>query len=291
MGSYTGPYFEGWYFKHQWGEETLALIPGFFLEKTGRRGAFLQVIGHDGSWFIPYPAESFGRRADPPAIRVGESVFTPEGVRLHVEAPGLSLHGVIRYGFLTPPRGDIMGPFRFAPGMECRHCVRSLGHSLSGRIRLNGRLHNLDGGTGYIEGDRGRSFPERYTWTQCNTFGSRTTGVMLSAASIPYLGLRFTGCLASVWDKGREIRLATYTGAGVALWEPGRVVLKRGETRLEAELLEASAHPLKAPMAGRMARTIHEHARCTVRYRFFQSGHLCFDLTSPSASFEEAGIG
>ena len=167
----------------------------------------------------------------------------------------------------------------------------SLGHSLSGRLRLNGRTCRLDGGTGYIEGDRGRSFPERYTWTQCNTFASRTAGVMLSAATIPYLGLHFTGCLASVWDQGREIRLATYTGARVPVWEPGRVVLERGGTRLEAALLEASAHPLMAPDTGRMARTIHEHARCTVRYRFFRDGHLRFDLTSPTASFEEAGVG
>ena len=114
---------------------------------------------------------------------------------------------------------------------------------------------------------------------------------MLSAATIPYLGLHFTGCLASVWDQGREIRLATYTGARVPVWEPGRVVLERGGTRLEAALLEASAHPLMAPDTGRMARTIHEHARCTVRYRFFRDGHLRFDLTSPTASFEEAGVG
>ena len=60
---------------------------------------------------------------------------------------------------------------------------------------------------------------------------------------------------------------------------------------LEAALLEASAHPLMAPDTGRMARTTHEHARCTVRYRFFRDGHLRFDLTSPTASFEEAGVG
>ena len=75
MGQSGGPYFEGWYFKHQWGEETLALIPGFSAPKTGARGAFLQVIGRDGSWFIPYPMEAFGQRTDPPAVRVGDSLF------------------------------------------------------------------------------------------------------------------------------------------------------------------------------------------------------------------------
>lgn len=117
MGQSGGPYFEGWYFKHQWGEETLALIPGFSAPKTrGSWGAFLQVIGRDGSWFIPYPMEAFGQRTDPPAVRVGDSLFTPEGARLHVEAPaspctgpsgtGSSpLPGAISWGRSALPRG------------------------------------------------------------------------------------------------------------------------------------------------------------------------------------------
>lgn len=286
----AGPYFEGYYFKQVWDGETLALIPGFYVEASGERGAFLQVIGTRGSWYIPYPIESFAMGRDCPSLRVGDSRFTPEGIRLAVEAPGLSLRGWVRFGFFTPLRTDIMGPFRALPGMECRHTVVSMGHSLRGRILLNGREYVLDGGTGYIEGDRGRAFPGQYTWTQCNTFEDRTAGVMLSAASIPYLGARFTGCLGVVWDRGREYRLATYTGARVTEWRPGRVTLSRGGSRLEAELLGAAPHPLKAPDAGRMARTIHEHARCTVRYRFFRQGHLRFDLTSSTASYEEAGL-
>lgn len=285
-----GPYFEGWYFKQQWEGETLALIPGYYVEREGKQGAFLQVIDRKNSWFIPYSMDEFDQSCDRLAFRLGDSVFTREGIRLCVEAPGLSLRGKIRFGFPACPRSDIMGPFRFAPGMECRHTVVSLGHSLHGQIRLNGRMFDLSGGTGYIEGDRGRSFPKRYTWTQCNTFAGRTAGVMLSVATIPYGGIRFTGCIAAVWDKGREIRMATYTGARVALWEQGRVVLTEGKSRLEAELLEASAHPLKAPAIGRMARTIHEHACCTVRYRFVRDNRLLFDLTSPSASFEEDGV-
>ena len=66
-------------FQASMGGETLALIPGFSAPKTGARGAFLQVIGRDGSWFIPYPMEAFGQRTDPPAVRVGDSLFTPEG--------------------------------------------------------------------------------------------------------------------------------------------------------------------------------------------------------------------
>ncbi len=253
MGQSGGPLFRRMVFQASMGEETLALIPGFSAPKTGARGAFLQVIGRDGSWFIP----TRWRHSDRGRIRrpSGSGIrCSRRRARLHVEAPGLPCTGPSGTGSSPLPGAISWGRSRFAPGMECRHRVLSLGHSLSGRLRLNGRTCRLDGGTGYIEGDRGRSFPERYTWTQCNTFASRTAGVMLSAATIPYLGLHFTGCLASPrWDQGREIRLATYTGAGSLCVEPGRVVLERGGTRLEAALLEASAHPLMAPDTGRMA--------------------------------------
>lgn len=87
---------------------------------------------------------------------------------------------------------------------------------------------------------------------------------MLSAAEIPYMGLRFTGCIASVWYEGRDIRLATYTGARAAVWEPGRVVLARGETRLEAELLEAARPSVEGP--GRRPNGPH-HSRARPLYR------------------------
>ena len=158
MGQSGGPLFRRMVFQASMGEETLALIPGFSAPKTGARGAFLQVIGRDGSWFIP----TRWRHSDRGRIRrpSGSGIrCSRRRARLHVEAPGLSLHGTIRYGFLTPPRGDIMGPFRFAPGMECRHRVLSLGHSLSGRLRLNGRTCRLDGGNRLYRRGRGRSFP------------------------------------------------------------------------------------------------------------------------------------
>ena len=41
-----GPYFEGWYFKHQSPEgRTLALIPAFHVDAAGGAGASIQIIG------------------------------------------------------------------------------------------------------------------------------------------------------------------------------------------------------------------------------------------------------
>ena len=56
-----------------------------------------------------------------------------------------------------------MGPFRFIAGMECSHGVISMMHSLEGTIEINGEIVDFSGGTGYIETDRGRSFPSAYS--------------------------------------------------------------------------------------------------------------------------------
>ena len=51
-----GPYFEGWYFKHQSPEgRTLALIPAFHVDAAGDAGASIQIIGDTGSWWLENP--------------------------------------------------------------------------------------------------------------------------------------------------------------------------------------------------------------------------------------------
>jgi hypothetical protein len=110
----------------------------------------------------------------------------------------MDLSGDLRYTAPARPRSDIMGPFSFLP-MECRHSVFSMRHGVSGTLRLNGRLLDFEGGTGYIEGDRGRSFPKRYLWTQCSF---PEGALMLSVADIPFAGARFTGIIGFVYMNG-----------------------------------------------------------------------------------------
>ena len=65
-----------------------------------------------------------------------------------MEGRGLSLHGALQCGPFTPLKSDIMGPFRFLPGMECSHGVISMGHTLEGTLTLNGAVLDFAGGTG-----------------------------------------------------------------------------------------------------------------------------------------------
>lgn len=233
-------YFEGWYFKQQGAEETVALIPALHVDGRGRASASLQVIAGALSHSVPFDARSFSAERDRLAIRLGNSVFSEHGCELDVDAPGCSVRGKLSYGPLTPPDGDIMGPFRFAPGMECRHSVFSVRHRVDGELEVNGRRMRFEDGSGYIEGDRGTSFPRRYLWTQCNW---EDNSLMLSVAEIPYLGARFTGLTGFVFFGGREYRVATYRGAKLPLICGGAAVVRQGPLALSVELLEGAGTP------------------------------------------------
>lgn len=264
--------FEGWYVKHQRGDQTLAFIPG-----RAAGGAFVQIIGNSGSRSFDVDTFSVGNGI----IRAGNCVFSAGGSV--IDLPGVT--GEIRYGPPTRLRGDIMGPFRHLP-MECRHEVISMRHTLAGTVCVDGRPLCFDGGTGYIEADSGTSFPRAYQWIQCNAF-DEPCGIMLSIAHIPFLGACFTGCICAIVYGGREYRLATYNGVRILAAEPGYVVLSQGKLLLKIDIRSlCAAHPLRSPVNGQMTGEIRESTRACARFRLWEKGALVFDLRSEGAGYE-----
>ena len=272
--------FCGWYLKCQSDTCTLALIPA--VHGVGKeRSCSIQLITDDASWSVPFPASALQAHSD--AIHIGASRFSRRGVRLDLHAPGLDAAGSLIFGPFTPIRYDIMGPFRYVPFLECRHSVFSMRHRVDGEVRVNGVPYVFYQGTGYAEGDRGRSFPREYAWTQCSfPEGS----LMLSVADIPLLGCHFTGVIGIVLWQGREYRLATYLGARAVRRQDRELVVRQGGDCLTARLPDSSGRALRAPSGGAMMRTIREHAACRAFYRFERDGRTLFAQEAPNASFE-----
>jgi hypothetical protein len=280
----NAPYFEGWYFKCQTREgHCLALIPAMHIDKNKGRSASIQVITEERSWYLEYPASSFAASRDALEIQIDKNRFSEAGVFLDIQRDGLSLHGSVNFGPFRGLRSDIMGPFRWLPHMECAHSVISMAHSLHGAFTLNGSLWDLDGGSGYVEADRGRSFPVEYLWTQCMW---EACSLMLSIATIPFGKFGFTGCICAISLGGREHRLATYRGVKIDNWSAQGALLRQGKYRLQVELLDQKAQALRAPTEGNMNRTVHESLCARVRYRFWIQKRLVFDHISNHAGFE-----
>lgn len=273
-------HFYGWYFKCQSESQTLAVIPSFHKSKAGSFCA-VQLITDEASWTVCYPHSSFQKRGR--SITIGENRFSPRGFSLHLQRNGLSAVGAVRFGPPTPIRYDIMGPFRYVPFLECRHSVFSMRHTVDGVLSVNGVPYTFSNGAGYMEGDRGYSFPREYAWTQCCFDGG---SLMLSVAEIPLFGFRFTGIIGVILFEGREYRLATYLGARAVRIQDGTLQIRQGDMGFTAKLLAEKAQPLHAPVRGAMVRTIHESASCQASYRFQKAGKTLFSFTASNASFE-----
>lgn len=258
------PYFEGQYYKHQKDDKTLCIIVG--RTKTER---FIQVITDQGAYKVPIQKGNY---------------FSNQGIALNIKTPQLTLRGAICYHQLSTIVGDIMGPFRFIP-MECRHGIVSMRHQLTGSVVMNGEVMDFTGGLGYMETDRGCSFPSDYTWIQANDFPEHGS-VMAAVARIPFCGLHFRGCICVIQYRGRAYRLATYLGVRVLACTRHRIVLVQGPYRLDIRIGKRNSYPLAAPQQGQMVRTIEEAVSCTARFRFSIRGKVVFDFTSAHASYE-----
>ena len=273
-------FFYGWYLKCQSETHTLAVIPA--THGTGKkRTCSIQIITDDNVWTIPFPADAYRRKGS--NIAIGKNRFGKKEIRLEIHRPELKVKGVLRFGPLSPIKYDIMGPFSLLPFLECRHSVWSMRHSVSGTVYINKQKFSFQNAWGYWEGDRGRSFPKEYAWTQCSfSDGS----LMLSVADIPMAGFRFTGVICIVLWKGKEYRLATYLGARVVWIRNGAIRIIQGNLEFEAYLLKRTDNPLKAPTMGNMIRTVHESAACPAFYLFRKGKRTLFAFETDKASFE-----
>lgn len=272
--------FYGWYLKCQSATHTLAVIPA--IHQSGReRTCSIQIITDNCAWSVDFGADEF--RQWKQKISIGYNQFSESGIKLKIRTPELIVKGKLFFGPLTPLKYHIMGPFALVPFMECRHSVLSMQHSIFGTVQINEQRYFFNNDRGYWEGDRGRSFPKEYAWTQCFLpHGS----LMLSVADIPIAGIHFTGIIGNVLWRGQQYRLATYLGARPVKIQNGTLRIIQGDLELDACLLEPSGHPLKAPAAGNMVRTIHESASCRAFYKFRKNKHTLFAFETAQASFE-----
>lgn len=273
-------WFYGWYFKCQSGTQTLAVIPAVH-QNGKKRTCSIQIITEEQSWTVSMPGKMFRLKGG--TITIGKNRFGKKGICLTLCVPDLNLKGKLAFGNLFPLKYSIMGPFSFIPFLECRHNIWSMKHSVWGTVYINGEKYSFDNAEGYWEGDRGRSFPKEYIWTQCSFPAG---AFMLSVADIPMAGFHFRGIIGVVVLNGREYRLATYLGAKTAEIRNGLVRVIQGRLELEAELLEKTGKPLKAPAEGQMMRTIHESAACKARYRFRKENRTLLAFETDRASFE-----
>lgn len=279
-------YFKGWYFKLQNDKQTVAIIAAMHIDENCKKSASIQIVADNGVWCEWLPFDQFSCNRNKPQVKIGYNVFCEQGLELNIKTDAVMACGKLNFGPLSPIRYDIMGPFRYVPFMECRHSVFSMTHSVDGCLDINGEQYRFDNDIGYIEGDRGRSFPKVYAWTHCNFSDESPCSIMLSVAEIPLGAFRFTGIIGVILWQGKEYRIATYLGAKAVNIGNGKIEIKQGRFKLTAMLIKKQERLLYAPVRGGMKRMIRESPSCTAYYLFEINGRKQFEFTTDRASFE-----
>lgn len=309
------PFFEGWYFKLvDAGEQhRYAVIPGVFIgREPGASHAFVQTLeGATGrTAYHRYPFEAFQAARDEFDIRVGPNRFRADRIELDIDRPEGRMAGDLRFAggapwpvTLTSP--GIMGPYTFAPFMECYHGVLSFDHSIAGSLSIDGAARDFTGGRGYIEKDWGQAFPKAWIWMQSNHFGEAAVGACLTAsvAIIPWLRGAFPGFIVGLRHGGQLYRFATYTGAVIerldladthVTWHmTGRTGPRHTPHRLEIVAWRAEGGLLHSPERVVMLQRVLESltARIDVRLLALTGGQegVIFERTGRHAGLEIVG--
>lgn len=283
-------YFEGWYLKHVKNGYSIAFIPAVHIDGNGRKTASMQIITNDQTYHIDIGEGQFFAAKNRFFVKTDNTKISEKGMIINIRTEDVTVTGRIKYHKFTPLNYNIMGPFALVPFMQCNHGVLSMYHTITGKVKINGKVYDFNDGYGYIEKDYGCSFPETYFWTQCCFLDYRPCSVMLSVADIPFPGKAFTGCIGVVLYRGREYRFATYLGVKIIKYTKEEVILEQKNICLRVnvshEIEWNTSHSLKAPDKGNMTRTIQECIAGSVRYRFYIDGRMCFDKVSNKASIE-----
>lgn len=263
----TRKYFEGWYFKVVSADETraFAFIPGISMNESGEKHSFIQVL--DGkrktAEFFPLEAHAFVPSDRGFEVTVGKSYFSPGRMRLELPSVSGELTFAGTKGWPNPWYAPgIMGPYTFAPFMECNHGIVSLDHSISGSLIINGEEIDFTGGRGYIEKDWGHSFPSAYIWMQSNHFEAPGISFKSSVARIPWLTGKFTGFITGLLFDNHLYRFTEYGGTRLTRLEVTSSGVET-EFRNRNHTLSVSAPtdkatPLAAPVKGFMGGRIEE---------------------------------
>ena len=296
----TRKYFEGWYFKvvNATGTKAFAFIPGIGMDEAGNSHSFIQVL--DGSEkkseYHTFSSSLFVPSAKGFEVSIGKNYFSSNRIILDLPA----VKGTLEFSGIVPwPKPwyspGIMGPYTFAPFMECCHGIVSMDHSISGHLEINGELIDFTGGRGYTEKDWGHSFPSAYIWMQSNHFNAPGISFKASVARIPWISGTFTGFIAGLWVENNLYRFTKYGGGRITKISVSDSLVElqfQNKTHIISVTAPIDpstplASPVKGLMDGRIEESMTSQISLTMTDRL--TGMVLFNGKGRNASIEISG--
>ena len=309
-------YFEGWYFREQTEDLTIAFVPTLHYDEEGRMTGSLQVILPEKSWFFAYDHPVNMNLPDSLFVVLGKNVFTEACIHLDIDEPGLRIKGDIYFDREPGAKLHVMGPLGLplvSRLLPCAHKIWATEQELSGELEIlaggapletkprkgtgdcadvahrgNGKVFSFNDGKGYMEADYGKTFPKTYFWTHCNWFDEKNLRIACAGVELSFAGYRgaFLGCFACIDQDGYKVKLATYLGARVEHFSADGFRIRQGKYVFEGWKMEGKPVKLQSPRDGAMGEKTDEYLTCTVRYKLSRGGEVIFDEISQRAAYE-----
>lgn len=278
-------FFEGWYFKEQCEELTIAFIPEVSYDEDGKLSGSLQIVLPDRSYYYTYQNPINMNLNRTMFIVMEKNVFTDACIHIDIEEEDLMIKGDIYFDREKGRKFNVMGPLTVFP-LPCKHGILSMEQRLSGTLEIDGKVYDFNGGKGYLETDFGKSFPRRYMWSQCNWFDSTDCQIAVAAATIPLGPIPIMGTFACINYEGQRYKLATYKGAEVEKIGEKGFKITQGPYIFEGRRQGGNAIELKSPEMGKMESATREYLVCNMEYRLRKRGVEIFYVRSSHGSYE-----
>ena len=277
-------YFEGWYFKHSSKELNIAFIPSISVVNSNDKKSYIQVICNFFTERFEFAYEDFSSKSKALNISIKNNNFTSKGINLHLKNENYEIIVDLKYSEFLALKYDIMGPFKHLPKMECKHNIYSMKHSVNGKIIINGHEYLFTNDIGYLEGDYGTSFPNKYIWVQSNNLNN--AAFFLSVATIPYGKINFTGLISSLIIDSKEYRFATYNFTKILINTNDHIQIKKGMLILDVFIKDSDRFVLSAPKNGDMTRKVYESMDATIEIILSNKRMVIYRETAKHASVE-----
>jgi len=300
-------YFEGWYFKSVSKDEktAYAIIVGVSITKVSVNShAFIMLMDARNQLlhYFSYPLSSFWANNDKFEIKIGNSNFSVNEIKLDIEDGETSVKGQMEFQNIVPwPvttfSPGAMGYFAFIPFLECYHGVLSFNHKIKGYLTVNNNKIDFNGGKGYIEKDWGSSMPSSWIWMQTNHFDEEGISLFGSIAKIPWLGSYFTGYIFGLVYNERIYKFTTYNRSKLehlsVTDDDIEVKIVNKNYILQISALRAEGVDLPAPKLGEMTSKVNESLRSKINIKLFQkrksTNKLLYMGTGRNAGLEFVG--
>ena len=235
-------------------------------------------------------------------LRLESAALARCKIQVNIDEMSNTIKGTLNFKDITPWPVTLFSPgamgwYAFVPSMECYHGVLSFDHLIEGQLEFNGKSIDFSGGSGYIEKDWGRSFPNYHIWIQTNHFEKPGTSLMVSIANIPWMGKSFDGFLIGLWHDRHLYKMTTYTGAKITAFKYDQEKLEiQAQSilyRLEIEARYKKGAELRTQMIGEMRGRLSESLSAETKVHLYRLAKnietLIFSGTGRHAGLEIEG--